>query len=84
MVSEKRIKEINEMMVFFLIFLGIVLIIMSFVSEIYFHYYSGIDFSDEQQFWRLESSEVLNSMTFLVLGIIILSIGLYYRREMIK
>jgi LPXTG-motif cell wall-anchored protein len=50
---------------------GIFLFIFSFISELHFHYIQGFMLENipEDIFWRAEAAEVLNSMTFLLLGI---------------
>jgi len=56
------------------LYTGILLIILSFISEVNFHYILGFkpETMDSDIFWRAEASEVFNSMSFLVLGIILI------------
>jgi len=56
-----------------ILFTGILLTVLSFVSEINFHYIQGFqpDLVDSDIFWRAEAAEVFNSMSFLILGIIL-------------
>ncbi len=53
---------------------GIFLFAFSFISEIHFHYIQGFrpGLVDPDIFWRAEAVEVFNSMTFLILGIILI------------
>lgn len=57
-----------------ILFTGFLLIIISFISEINFHYILGFrpEAMDLDIFWRAEAAEVFNSMSFLVLGIILI------------
>jgi hypothetical protein len=57
---------------------GVILIILSFISEINFHYILGFkpENIDPDIFWRAEVAEVFNSMSFLVLGVILIVIAL--------
>lgn len=57
---------------------GILLIILSFLSEINFHYIQGFrpELMENNLFWRAEAAEVFNSMSFLILGIILIFISL--------
>lgn len=58
---------------------------MSFVSELNFHYLQGFQQETVSQdiFWRAERAEVLNSLTFIILGsgLIILAIFLKIKRK---
>ena len=60
-----------------ILFTGILLVILSFISEINFHYIQGFrpELIDPDIFWRAESAEVLNSMSFLILGVILIIIA---------
>ncbi|MFX0059034.1 MAG: hypothetical protein ACFE85_07115 [Candidatus Hodarchaeota archaeon] len=60
-----------------ILFTGILLIILSFISEINFHYILGFkpEAIDIDIFWRAEAAEVFNSMSFLILGIILVLIA---------
>jgi uncharacterized membrane protein len=58
--------------------IGFFLIIMAIVSELNFHYIQNFrpeTIYDQELFWRAEFSEVLNSMTFFVLGIVMVILG---------
>ncbi|MFW9773585.1 MAG: hypothetical protein ACFFFB_14535 [Candidatus Heimdallarchaeota archaeon] len=57
-----------------ILFTGILLIILSFISEFNFHYFQGFmpDLIDSAIFWRAEATEVFNSMSFLLIGISLL------------
>ncbi|MFX0105501.1 MAG: hypothetical protein ACFE75_08425 [Candidatus Hodarchaeota archaeon] len=57
-----------------ILFTGILLIALSFISEINFHYIQGFrpGLVDEDLFWRAEITEVFNSMSFLILGLILI------------
>ena len=60
------------------IIIGMFLIIMAVVSELNFHYiqnYRPETINAPELFWRAEFSEVLNSMTFLILGIVMIILG---------
>jgi len=56
---------------------GIILIILAFISEFNFHYFQGFmpEAMDPDIFWRAELAEVFNSMSFLILGIILIIIS---------
>ncbi|MHA2127631.1 MAG: hypothetical protein ACW99E_20210 [Promethearchaeota archaeon] len=73
-VQEKNRFDAAEKVI---IITGILLIILSFVSEINFHYFQGftLDSVDNDIFWRAEASEVFNSMSFLVLGRTLIAIA---------
>ncbi|MFX0029458.1 MAG: hypothetical protein ACFE8B_09625 [Candidatus Hermodarchaeota archaeon] len=53
---------------------GILLIILSFISEINFHYIQGFqeDLVGSEIFWKAEAAEVFNSMSFLIIGIFLI------------
>jgi hypothetical protein len=57
-----------------ILFTGIILIILSFISELNFHYIQGFmpDLVETEIFWRAEMAEVFNSMSFLILGILLI------------
>ena len=59
------------------LYTGILLIILSFISEVNFHYILGFrpEAMDLDIFWRAEAAEVFNSMSFLVLGIILIALA---------
>ncbi|MFX0144261.1 MAG: hypothetical protein ACFE9C_09300 [Candidatus Hodarchaeota archaeon] len=56
---------------------GILLIILSFISELNFHYLQAFrpELVDPSIFWRAEAAELFNSMSFLVLGISLIIIA---------
>jgi len=60
-----------------ILFTGILLIVLSFISEFNFHYIQGFmpDLVDNDVFWRAEAAEVFNSMSFLILGILLIIIA---------
>ncbi len=66
-----------------ILFSGILLIILSFISELHFHYIQGFmpDLVKSQIFWRAEAAEVFNSMSFLILGVILIIIALRFSRN---
>lgn len=57
-----------------ILFTGILLIALSFISELNFHYIQGFmpALVEEDIFWRAEAAEVFNSMSFLILGIVLI------------
>jgi LPXTG-motif cell wall-anchored protein len=59
------------------------LIIFAFISEFHFHYIQGFMPGNVPSdiFWRAEMAEVLNSMTFLVLGTLLLIITLIISKK---
>ncbi|MFX0039270.1 MAG: hypothetical protein ACFFCY_11835 [Promethearchaeota archaeon] len=75
-MSKKGIKKFNtaEKVIFFT---GILLIILSFISEFNFHYFQGFrpELVDPNIFWRAELAEVFNSMSFLIIGILLIIIA---------
>ncbi|MFX1418714.1 MAG: hypothetical protein ACFE9N_07325 [Promethearchaeota archaeon] len=62
---------------------GILLIILSFMSEIYFHYILGFkpELVEPNIFWRAEAAEVFNSTIFLILGIIMVIIAFKFSKK---
>lgn len=50
--------------------LGIILVGIAFVSEVYFHFVQqfNIDIIPEDIFWKFEPVEALNSTTLLIIG----------------
>jgi len=69
-----------------ILFTGILLFILSFISEINFHYIQGFkpELMESDIFWRAEAAEVFNSMAFLIVGIMLIIIAFrlsYKRRE---
>ncbi len=66
-----------------ILFFGILLIILSFISELHFHYIQGFmpELVGSQIFWRAEAAEVFNSMSFLILGVILIIIALRFSRN---
>jgi len=75
-MNEKMIKEFNTAEKVIL-FTGILLILLSFISEINFHYIQRFkpELVDPSIFWRAELAEVFNSMSFLILGILLIIIA---------
>ncbi len=75
-MNERRIMKFNKAEKVILI-TGILLIILSFISEFNFHYIQGFrpELMDASIFWRAEAAEVFNSMSFLILGIILIIIA---------
>jgi hypothetical protein len=65
---------------------GILLIILSFISEINFHFIQGFrpELMDTDIFWRAESAEVFNSMSLLIIGIILIIIASRLSRKRYK
>ncbi len=66
-----------------ILFSGILLIILSFISELHFHYIQGFmpELVDPEVFWRAEAAEVFNSMSFLILGIVLIIIAFRLSRK---
>ncbi|UCC20237.1 MAG: hypothetical protein JSV62_02830 [Promethearchaeota archaeon] len=62
---------------------GILLIIISFISEFHFHYIQGFspELVEADIFWRAEAAEVFNSMIFLVFGIILIIIAFRFSKK---
>ena len=62
---------------------GILLIILSFISELHFHYIQGFmpELVEPDMFWRAEAAEVFNSMSFLILGVGLIIIALKLSRK---
>jgi len=56
---------------------GILLIVLSIISELNFHYIQGFrpELMDPNIFWKAEAAEVFNSMSFLILGILLIFIA---------
>ncbi|MFW9828406.1 MAG: hypothetical protein ACFFEY_12520 [Candidatus Thorarchaeota archaeon] len=69
-----------------ILYTGIILIILSFISEINFHYIQGFrpELVSEEIFWRAEMAEVFNSMSFLILGILLIVITLILSKKRLK
>ncbi len=84
-MNEKKILRFNyaEKVI---LFTGIFLFVFSFISELHFHYIQGFkpELVDSDIFWRAEAVEVFNSMTFLILGIILIILALRISRKRIK
>ena len=57
-----------------IIYTGVLLIALSFISEFNFHYIQGFmpGLVDNDIFWRAEAAEVFNSMSFLILGTLLI------------
>ncbi len=66
-----------------LLITSIFLIIFAFISEFHFHYIQGFMPGNipSDIFWRAEMAEVLNSMTFLILGIFLFILTLILSRK---
>jgi hypothetical protein len=69
-----------------ILFTGVLLILLSFLSEFNFHFIQGFmpDLVDEDIFWRAEAAEVFNSMSFLVLGVLLIIIGFILSKKRMK
>jgi hypothetical protein len=69
-----------------ILFTGILLIVLSFISEFNFHFIQGFmpDLVDNEVFWKAEAAEVFNSMSFLVLGVILIIISFILSRKRLK
>jgi len=69
-----------------ILFTGILLIALSFISEFNFHYFQGFmpDLVEGDIFWRAEAAEVFNSMSFLILGILLIIIAFILSRKRLK
>ncbi|MFX0082608.1 MAG: hypothetical protein ACFE94_12740 [Candidatus Hodarchaeota archaeon] len=65
---------------------GILLIMLSFISEINFHFIQGFqqDLVDSDIFWKAEAAEVFNSMSFLIIGIFLLIVALRLSKKRVK
>lgn len=66
-----------------IIYTGILLVALSFISEINFHYIQGFrpGLVDNDIFWRAEMAEVFNSMSFLILGILLIIAAIYLSKK---
>lgn len=71
--ANKRLNSAEKV----ILFTGILLIILSFISEFNFHFIQGFmpDLVNEDIFWRAEAAEVFNSMSFLILGLLLIIIA---------
>ena len=69
-----------------ILFTGVLLIILSFISELNFHYIQGFmpDLIEAEIFWRAEMAEVFNSMSFLILGIILIMLAIIISKKRLK
>ena len=69
-----------------ILFTGILLFALSFISEINFHYIQGFmpDLVDQDIFWRAEMAEVFNSMSFLILGLLLIIIAFILKKKRLK
>lgn len=63
--------------------LGLFLIVVSFVSEINFHYIQGFmpSLVESDIFWRAENVEAFNSTIFLATGIICIIMAFYFKKK---
>jgi hypothetical protein len=84
-MNDQRIKRFSSAEKVILI-TGILLIALSFISEINFHFIQGFmpDLVDEDIFWRAENAEVFNSMSFLVLGIFLIITAFILSKKRLK
>lgn len=59
-----------------LLITGILLIVLSFLSEFNFHFFQGFmpENIEPDIFWRAEAAEVFNSMSFLIIGAVLVII----------
>ncbi|MFX1312423.1 MAG: hypothetical protein ACFFHD_07400 [Promethearchaeota archaeon] len=80
--KEKRFNSVENV----ILFTGILLIILSFLSEFNFHYIQGFmpDLVEKDIFWRAEAAEVFNSMSFLSLGILLIIIAFVLSKKRLK
>ena len=69
-----------------ILYTGILLIALSFISEINFHYIQGFrpGLVDTDIFWRAEAVEAFNSMSFLIIGIILIIIAFNFSKRRIN
>ena len=69
-----------------ILFSGILLFALSFISEINFHFIQGFipDLVEHEIFWRAEIAEVFNSMSFLILGVILVIIAFILKRKRVR
>ena len=69
-----------------ILYTGILLIALSFISEFNFHFIQGFmpDLVDQDVFWRAEIAEVFNSMSFLVLGVLLIMITFLLKKKRLK
>lgn len=65
---------------------GILLIVLSFISEFNFHYIQGFmpDLVETDVFWRAEAAEVFNSMSFFIIGVSLIIIAIILSKKMLK
>ena len=80
--KDKRFNSAEKVM----LFTGILLIVLSFVSEFNFHYIQGFmpDLVEEDIFWKAEAAELFNSMSFLILGILLIIITFVLSKKRLK
>jgi hypothetical protein len=69
-----------------ILFTGILLIALSFISEVNFHYIQGFrpELVESDIFWRAEAAEVFNSMSFLILGLLLIIIAFILSKKRLK
>ncbi|MFX1302931.1 MAG: hypothetical protein ACFE9X_06205 [Promethearchaeota archaeon] len=69
-----------------ILFNGILLIALSFISEINFHFIQGFrpELIEPDIFWRAEATEVFNSMSFLILGLLLIIIAFILSKKRLK
>jgi hypothetical protein len=84
-MNDKRNKRFNSAEKIIL-FTGILCVLLSFISELNFHYIQGFmpELVDEDIFWRAEAAEVFNSMSFLILGIALIIIAFFQSKKRFK
>lgn len=84
-MNDQRIKRFSSSEKV-IIFTGILLIALSFISEFNFHFIQGFmpDSVDEDIFRRAENAEVFNSMSFLILGIFLVIIAFLLSKKRLK
>jgi len=77
--GKKKITNIKPNNVaIFLLLSGIAFIAISFISELNFHYLQGFMpcCINQQTFARAENAEVFNSMTFLIVGALFITMAI--------
>ncbi|MBY8985996.1 MAG: hypothetical protein KGD65_13055 [Candidatus Lokiarchaeota archaeon] len=84
-MNERVNKRINSAEKVILI-TGILLVALSFISEFHFHYIQGFmpDLMEEDIFKRAEAAEVFNSMSFLILGVILIITAFILSKRRLK
>jgi hypothetical protein len=69
-----------------ILFSGILLFALAFISEFNFHFIQGFMpyLVEHEIFWRAEMAEVFNSMSFLILGVILVIIAFILKKNRLK